>query len=365
MVRIKLYGHPSSTYHFVKLMMQEQAKKAAIELEIEEINSTDQFMEDNIQSIPTVKVNGSVDLSYTQGADLNKFVQELNIKLLKKENFGIMTKFIIPTDFSETSVNAFEYARALSSFHNGMLKAVHFYHPRSIEYEGTVLTDFDTEDIRKKQLDEFVNHMNTYWVGDHSEKVLIDKEFVVGFAGTDINDLIADPINHFIVVGSTGTTGSFKKIFGSTSIEIAKNAKCPVFIIPPKAHFKPIKNILYACDDPELDAETLSRLANFAKPYNAEIHLVHVAPHADAYPDQTLLEYWQNNYPKSKIKVATIESDDVIQGLDKYSKEQDIDLISMSTPHRGFFDTIFHKSITRRMAINTRIPLLIFHSMKS
>ena len=364
MVHIKLYGTPSSTYNYVKMIMEKQAKKANVELEIEEISSTEQFMQDEIQSIPAVKVNGTFNLSYHQGADLNKFVQTLTTKLLKKEDFGIMNKFIIPTDFSETSVNAFEYARGLCGYHNGMLRAVHFYHPRSIEYEGTVLTDFDTEDIRKKQLKEFVNQMSTYWVGDSSEKVLIDKEFVVGFAGTDINDLITDPDSYFVVVGSTGSTGSFKKIFGSTSIEIAKNAKCPVIIVPPKAHFYPIRNILYACDDPQLDAEVLSRLASFAKPFEAMIHLVHVAVHPDGYPDQSLLEFWHNNYPKSKIVVANIESDDVVSALDRYTVENDIDLISMSTPHRGFFDTIFHKSITRRMAINTRIPLLIFHSRK-
>ena len=221
MINIKLYGQPSSVYNFLKMKIKKQAKLANVELALEEVNSVDKFVEDKITSIPTIMINEEHSYSYSDEQDLYDFILEVNREIFQNIDYGDMKKIIVPTDFSETSTNAFEYAKALSKYQNGIIKLAHFYHPKSVEFEGTVLTDFDTQEIRRKQLDEYHKFVNTPWVGDANDTI-VDKEFIIGFAGSNINDLIRDESHHIIVVGSTGSGGSLKKLFGSTSISIAK-----------------------------------------------------------------------------------------------------------------------------------------------
>ena len=234
-----------------------------------------------------------------------------------------------------------------------------FYHPKSIEFEGTLLTDLETEEIRRKQFDEYVDYASKMWIGEKPD-ILIDRSFILGFSGDRINDLVTDD-NTLIVVGSTGSGGSLKNIFGSTSTTIARNAKCPVIVVPPKTHFKPLQRIAYACDNPKLDAKSIPHIKKIASPFHSDIYLVHVAELPEVNPGFNLVQEWKLNYPKSKISVKSIVGSDVQRGMSDFVEEYNIDLLVMIKGERSFFGELFHKSLTKKMAINTKIPLLIIN----
>ena len=56
-----------------------------------------------------------------------------------------------------------------------------------------------------------------------------------------------------------------------------------------------------------------------------------------------------------------IEDDDKQHGIDEYLKTNNPDLLVMLKRKSGFFQSIFHKSITKKMALHGHTPLLVLH----
>ena len=361
MVNLKLYGKPSSVYEYVKMMMIKQAEKAELELDIEEINDLDTLIKEEIVSIPTIKVNNHIDMRYNKDMDINMFVRKLNNRILKEENYGTMKKILVPIDFSETSENACAFAIGLSKDLNGVIKVVHSYIPKALNMEGAVYIDPEIENLRREQLGSFVDKLNNSWIGDTATSPLIEKEFITGFAGKEIPELAAKDGQCMIVIGSTGSSGSLKTIFGSVSTMIAKEASCPVFVVPQHADYGTIKKIAYAADALEVDSSVVDELVLFTKLFDAELHLVHVDDDDQSAELNTLQTALLQEYPNMKIHTHVIDADGIVEGLNDFIERQDIDLLTLTKQKRSFLDSLFHSSITKRMTVNTKIPLLVLH----
>ena len=361
MIRVKLYGQPTSTYEYVKMMMVRRAEKAGIDLQVEEINDLERIIEEELESIPTIKVNDHIDLRYHKNDDINVFVRELTTQILKEENFGLMKKMIVPTDFSETSENACAYAMGLAKDLNGVVTIVHSYIPKALNMEGAVYIDPEIENLRREQLDNFVEQLNHSFIGEAASEPLIQKKFVTGFAGKEIPDLIREEEEPIVVIGSTGSGGSLKTIFGSVSTMIAKDAQCPVFVIPPNASYGSISKIAYAADNPEVDDQVIEDLLKFSKAFGAELHLVHIDRHDDDNVLERLEEKCKEKSCDTVIEKHHVSSETIVDGLNHFIEEKDIDLLILTKKKRTFIDNLFHASVTRRMTINTKIPLLVLH----
>ena len=120
--------------------------------------------------------------------------------------------------------------------------------------------------------------------------------------------------------------------------------------------------MVYACNDPEIDMNAMNKVTEFIEPFNAELILVHVDNGDGNFLSPELVNHWKEKYPKSHVHVDTISDDSIIDGLNNYCIDNHIDCLILATSKRGFFNDLFHKSVTRRMAINTKIPLLICHN---
>ena len=359
MIKLKLYGQPTSTFEYVKMMIKDQAEKAGIELVIDEIKDVKRLIEDGIESIPAIKVNNHINMSYHASEEINDFINRVNQTLLEEGNYGNMKRIVVPTDFSETSWNAVAYAYGLAEHINGVLNLTHCYLPSAVDVN--TLTENSIKEMKEDQLEEFYQKVNSTWVGEKSSKPAIAKTFKLGFPVEEIVKL-AEEEDAFIVMGSTGDTGAFKKFFGSISTTVAQRSDQPVFIIPPKAVFNPIKRIAYACDCDEIPTDIMHTINKFAEMMGAEVHLIHVedSDEMDMYFD--LIKTWKSHYPDAKVENHFIKDEDVNHGLNQFVEDKEIDLLVMKHKQRGFLDNLFHKSETKQMSINSKTPLLVLQS---
>lgn len=86
--------------------------------------------------------------------------------------------------------------------------------------------------------------------------------------------------------------------------------------------------------------------------------MIHVGKEA-ATEAEALLNLWKHIYSKSKVDYQHLFGEKAIESINQYSAENDIDLLVLSTRERGFIEDLFHRSFTKRMAINTKWPLFI------
>lgn len=267
----------------------------------------------------------------------------------------------MPTDFSDTAKNAFQYAKQLAKKLNGHLKVVHCWYPDLDIVNGLSAPPVElVMKTRKKFLDDFIQSNKIEQGGDDASKNVIESEVLVGFAGTALEEASANKDIDLIVMGTTGDGGTMEKIFGSISSHVSQNAQCPVWLVPPKAQFKGIKNVMYASDFPALDNDIIHQVVHLANLFDASIHLVHVNKenNEEVYEMKNIAKKVGSSV---KFSLTTVHNESIWEGLDKYAHEHEIDLMVLVTRHRSFWEKLLHKSQTKEIVLHAEIPLMVLH----
>ena len=166
-------------------------------------------------------------------------------------------------------------------------------------------------------------------------------------------------------MGTTGDNSILEKVFGSISSDVSKHAHCPVLLVPKGAEFKAYRNIAYASNFEKIDSQIMEKIVDFAGRFSAGIHLVDVHENEQKgrykVTEQLLEQQLNERLPKLEFKMAEVESTSVWEGLNHYVDDNEVDLLVMVTKHRKFVENMFHKSVTREVAVHSKLPILILH----
>jgi nucleotide-binding universal stress UspA family protein len=63
-------------------------------------------------------------------------------------------------------------------------------------------------------------------------------------------------------------------------------------------------------------------------------------------------------YPGVAFKSELIDGTEFEKTIEEYHNRNEADIIAMITYHKGFWERFFKRSITKKMASHTKIPLL-------
>ena len=358
-MNIRIFGTPTSGQQLLLEILEKYLSKAKLPFTIKEETDISVFIDEGIESVPAIEIDGK-KIYIDRNDSYNMTLRKMIMAVLKKYNYGMLQKVIIPVDFSDISINAFMFGHRLASDLEAITKAVHVYYPSSeVMLESTTLSSVNLQKQREQKFDDFIDHFNMDWSSDIMKTSLIGKEFKIGFPGEEILGSINENDAQLVIMGSTGDSGSIKKWFGSISTKVMHHASCPVLLIPENAKYSGVNNIMYAYDNIDLDKVAIEKLIRFSEKFEATLHLVHIQNNEEPNPGYYLKEVLGENYPKEKIKTTNIVHLDVVEALEEYAKEYNIDIISMTINNRSFFSRIFHDSMTYKMALHTEMPLLI------
>jgi len=138
-----------------------------------------------------------------------------------------LTKILVPTDFSECSLIAFEYGLQLARDFNAELRLVHVINPQAYPFgDEYVALDHvqlmrETEYAEQKQMRSMAARAMTRY----SVRV------IHGSPAVEIcNAANADA--DLIVISTHGRTGLGHLLIGSVAEHVVRNAHCPVLVIP-------------------------------------------------------------------------------------------------------------------------------------
>lgn len=294
-----------------------------------------------------------------QGAEgLGNWLKWLNFRPLINGLLSMIRRILVPTDFSAVSGDALIYAGELAeALGTKRIDVAHIYTPQTAP---DVLVIPPTEEIlrdREKALDAFLKQYGT------NSDIPIDTELYLGFAADELVRLSLE--YDLIVMGTLGETDVLDKVFGSISSTVAQRAHCPVLLVPAGARFREYHNILYASDDLSLSRSLVLDLMDFNELFNARIHFVHVNTRAkDTFKgerEKLFSSLFSGPEPDFAFEISEVNADSLEDGLREYVHSHPIDLSIMATRHRGFWESFFHRSQTKKMALHPELPLLVFH----
>lgn len=224
-------------------------------------------------------------------------------------------------------------------------------HSKKLEEEMIAAVGQDAEDLMREIRDKVTDPPS------------IEFHTATGFPIEEvINRLVKKFAVDMVVMGSKGATGLKRVLLGSNAVAVINNSVVPVVVIPENAAFAPLKRIVYATDMNSYRDETKT-VALFARLFNAEVKILHVL-RKDATKEidagsivKELVEL--TSYEKITFEIS--RGEDITEAVDSFVSQTDADLLAMFTHHLDFYEKLFGRSVTRRLAFHSRVPLLTFN----
>jgi nucleotide-binding universal stress UspA family protein len=279
-----------------------------------------------------------------------------------------MRNLLVPTDYSANAHNAFVYALGIASKLNADITAIHTFELPVLDPRAPSRT---AKDIVDNEKDEQLYQKNKELAKMHqaaTEMGLLGQPLDLLLSEGDLVDKICEAAHEthtdMVIMGTKGASGLKEVFFGSNAAKMLEQATCPVLAVPENATFKGINKIAYFSNFDESDIEILARLAELVAPFNSEIHLVHIvlSEKARAIATNNLRTLAEELKSLTNLSVysQTLLNSDLLEGMLSYAALAEIDIISMLSHKRGFFDNLFTSSNTQKTVQHTEVPLLSF-----
>jgi len=269
-------------------------------------------------------------------------------------------RILIPTDFSELSTVAINYAVDFSVDIEVKLILLHVIDTNvpSMTRLGSSKLQEAIHASSERSMKELIASIKK----DNSHNIDISYEITSGSSIEKYVEKFALKNNiDMICIGTKGASGLKKILFGSNAAGIIQNSSIPVLTIPEFARYKGINDIVYSSDMYNLENE-IGLIVPFAKLMDSWIQILHVEKDNERF-EGDLQEKEKNlrkDFSYQKIKLSELKSDSVIQGINKFVADVDADMVIMFTHHTKFLEKVFQKSVTQNTAFQTRIPLFTF-----
>ena len=102
-------------------------------------------------------------------------------------------------------------------------------------------------------------------------------------------------------------------------------------------------------------------------PFNIKIHCVHIS-FVEKKPWDTvkldeLREHLSAEYEGVDICFDNLVSDNIVNGIETYIRDNNIDALAVTTHKRNLLEKIFTPSVSRKIYSETGKPLLVFNAV--
>lgn len=273
-----------------------------------------------------------------------------------------MKKLLIPTDFSQNAKKATDYALSLFDQTELTVTLLNvFYIPYAsgdVAYTYNDITRENAQQLFKKEQErirEKFPHL----------KATIETTFQVGDVVNVVCMLEKDKAYDLIVMGTKGASGLAEVFVGSRTASMIKNVETPVLAIPEGAEFESPKRILFAADkmliDREVNLDILKEIANI---HHSAIDALHIS---DSDENKEIIERFIDyeldlNFVDIPHELKMERGTNVEDAIQKYVENYPVNLVAMITTRGSIFHNIFHESVTKQVAMHTKMPLLVMHT---
>lgn len=274
-----------------------------------------------------------------------------------------MKTILIPTDFSDTARNAFNYALALFGAEHRYILINSFNEPSSGTSSMISLRDV----LQEASEDSLAEELEYYKTELNHTNLNLETKSIYGETASAIAIVASKEKVDVIVMGTTGASGMKEVFIGSSAAGVLQKANCPVITVPKNHVYKTIKNIVFASDLkatgmmelPEIFTEIINQ-------HQANIAVVTVQKEAmpvgetaaeEGYGLHTQLQAYQHDF-------KMIESEDVEAGIANYAREINADLI-VTIPRKGsWFNRLFNPSVSKKLVQHLDMPLMALNTEK-
>jgi nucleotide-binding universal stress UspA family protein len=274
-----------------------------------------------------------------------------------------MKKFLVPTDFSDTSKNAARYAVELAQDDpTTTIILYNIYDKLAAGSDGTPLTESDED--RKKVLNQAlanleielheISTVRIQYVAEEGSSLVESVEKYVRYNAIDV-----------VIMGITGATRLSQIFMGSNALNMARQGVCPVIIVPPDATFKKIKNVLLASDFKNVKSTTpVAQIKSILEIFKPTLHIVNVdSEHYVQLTDEFKNEksWLEKTFEEYNPEFYFIRMYDFLDAISNFTADHNIDLIVTVPRKHSFLSGLYKTSHTKKLAYHSHVPVVAIH----
>lgn len=271
---------------------------------------------------------------------------------------------LVPTDFSAPAKAAALYAAQLAVHINAKVILLSV-----IEMETSEMVLSNWKKLEQQMMDAAVRDLQKLLKEVKAAvpgELLITADVATGIPKSEVIEEYSRKHKvNMIVMGTSGATGLKKILRGTNTARLIAISSRPVLAIPAKATFSPPRKMVYATDMKNIKTE-IKTLTAIASLFHAEIMVLHcVPPGTPSRMDKKLEPNLINQAEYGAISYHQVKTDSVDKAIGKFVDDNKADVLVMFTHELGFYEKLLGKSITRTMAFQSRIPMLVYNRSKS
>lgn len=281
-----------------------------------------------------------------------------------------MNRILVPIDFSENADRALNAARIMADKESTELFILHAYQPYIADVNampGSVMPGVGAPDFLSMTTEletEFKNRLEGYADSLLEEGYKARAIWSVGGVQSAVEEAIDEHDPDLIVMGRTGTGGFLDKLIGSSATHIALHSPCPVMIIPPQISPEKFNKVVYATQLEYDEIDILRQVFILINHLGGKLTLLKIDANTqpDIQPDNQYITEIKNNFLISDENIVIRKSRYVLDGIEEYCDEVKADLLIMSSRERSFIEEfLINPSVTKKLIVDTHVPLLVFH----
>lgn len=277
-----------------------------------------------------------------------------------------VNNILVPIDFSESSANAFQYAAWFADKYEANIQLLHVVYPATESIELPSMSAKITQDrvnLAREKLQPFIQR-NIQLVNVKNQLQQLPKvsaTLEIGYPTSYIPEFAKANKIDLIIMGTKGERNAVEKILGSVTSATIARAACPVLAVPNDTDFQQIHSVTYASDLAVGDPFHIWEMTKFLQPFDPVFRVIHVqADEKERKPiSMDDIRTFFEDQPELKVSCHKVEKRDVLEELDEFVENWSSNLLIMYKPKRKILDRLFHKSLTKQVALNTDVPLLV------
>lgn len=269
---------------------------------------------------------------------------------------------VYPTDFSDCAKNALAYAIAMGKALKCKIKIVHAIEIGGIgtsEENPSIFLETITvlEEYAEQMLIKLKKEIESFGL-ECDYNVLQGRTLFLKDYMESLNPLM-------IVMGTIGKNNIENKIFGSQAAQAIRNPKSIVLVIPEKAKYNNLSEIVFATDYHIKDKTCIELIKKIKTYFKANLRVIHICEDINSIKQErhNLLKL-EHEISKSsnskKLRFEMLYGEDTEDKLLEFLEKSKPDMLCLITRKRNFVERIFDRSLAKKMVNHTNIPVLVF-----
>jgi nucleotide-binding universal stress UspA family protein len=269
------------------------------------------------------------------------------------------TQIICPVDFSETAMNAIEYAMNLAHTFSTELYIINIKPLLFSQFIGG-----NADKLRENVLE--ANRRLAPLCEEAKNKFHISCKSGVIVAHDQLEKIISDVLEekNLLVMGTNGVDELYQYFFGTNTFKVIQRTMRPVLMIPEEVSYSNLKEATYVLTNKKSPIP-LKQVIQFVTPFNAKIHFLYIASNKEPSDNNylsTINEVEKMlNQTNVRYDFESVYSENVADAIDEYMISKEDNILILPVLQYAIMEAIFKKNSVKKIATTASYPVLFVH----